>query len=970
MKTDNKPQPHRQVVNYLGFSFAIFVIILLLVCARLYPSVSNASVFYLPLAAASIGAVVMCWKVIKHMQQENQALNREIIKREKLQKELLENKDRYLAVFDNNPLPLLIFDHHTLNILDVNKAAVEEYGYSLAEFKQLSIPDIKPEQERLKLMNMLKSLDPDEVVTTYDSRHMRKDGSIFEVVVKTHALPLNNNMQPLMAVVMNTQEQTQALEKLKQREEQLREVSSSIPGAVFQFHVDQEGKFNFPFMSQGVLEIYGITQQELYQDPYIIFEQIHPEDKEIVFRSIEDSVKSVTPWNIESRLWNPLQNKWKWVRGHSLPTVKEDGTLLYNGTLIDITLQKEAQESVVRNEANLQALLNSSPQSIFLLDENLCIVSFNKVAAQDVKRFLLQELKEGQSILNFIEADQQAELIQDHALAMQGKEVVFETGCSNSWHEIALRPAVSKDNKVLAVALSIHNITEQRNAVEAIKRSEAQLKRAQELANIGSWEYNVEKKSLSVSKSLLKIYEMEVDHESLTFNSFLKYFYPEDADFVQQKLQNALAAKVDVTFEHRTLTKNENIKYLYSVAEIICNAEGAPIRISGASQDITELKYKEQEATAAKVRFQTTLENIPEVIFSSDAQFNLQYISPQISELTGYHEKDLVGDAKLWAKVVHPDDLSHVRNHILPAILDGKKVQHETRLVTKEGVIKWFMFRQSPLYDSKGNIVRVDSSAADITERKVAEGRRALLTEQLQNQNEHLQQFAYIVSHHLRSPIANILGLTNIFKRDEHLSEFNERVLHNLNRSAQLLDATIRDMNDILTIRGQITNTFEVLHFQEILANIVDGLSQDIYSKNAVITSNFDEAPTVNAIRSFVNSILYNLIINAIKFSSPERQLRINISTSIKNSYTCLTVKDNGLGIDLDKQKRKIFGLYKKFHPHIEGKGLGLHLVKTQAELLGGKVKVESQVNVGTVFKVFFKNSVVDEHIKNSFTDR
>jgi signal transduction histidine kinase len=113
----------------------------------------------------------------------------------------------------------------------------------------------------------------------------------------------------------------------------------------------------------------------------------------------------------------------------------------------------------------------------------------------------------------------------------------------------------------------------------------------------------------------------------------------------------------------------------------------------------------------------------------------------------------------------------------------------------------------------------------------------------------------------------------------------------------------------------------------------------------------------VQAVRSYVQSILFNLLSNALKYRAPDRTLRVRIETRREDGYVRLSVADNGLGIDLAKHGPKLFGLYRRFHTHVEGKGLGLHLIKTQIEALGGKVTLQSREGAGTTFNIYFKTA-------------
>jgi signal transduction histidine kinase len=108
--------------------------------------------------------------------------------------------------------------------------------------------------------------------------------------------------------------------------------------------------------------------------------------------------------------------------------------------------------------------------------------------------------------------------------------------------------------------------------------------------------------------------------------------------------------------------------------------------------------------------------------------------------------------------------------------------------------------------------------------------------------------------------------------------------------------------------------------------------------------------------KSGLQSIIQNLVSNAVKYKSPDRKLKVQISLFNTSDYQILSISDNGLGIDLEKYGERLYNLYQRFHPETEGKGLGLYLVRSIIESAGGRIEVESEVNVGTTFKLYFPN--------------
>jgi signal transduction histidine kinase len=230
-------------------------------------------------------------------------------------------------------------------------------------------------------------------------------------------------------------------------------------------------------------------------------------------------------------------------------------------------------------------------------------------------------------------------------------------------------------------------------------------------------------------------------------------------------------------------------------------------------------------------------------------------------------------------------------------------------------------------------------------------------TAELVEYNQQLEQFAFMSSHNLRAPIARILGLSNVLEitKDEH----DEIMIRkSLIVSARELDRVVKDLTTILEIRKSNTSILVDIDLREELNLILINLEKEIAETKTTILSDFTEAYLIRTIRPYLDSILINLISNAIKYRHENRTPEIQIKTELVDEYFCLTIKDNGLGIDLAKHKDKLFTLYSRFHHHVEGKGLGLYLVKIQAESLGGKVEVASDLNSGTTFTIYFKQKM------------
>jgi ligand-binding sensor domain-containing protein/anti-sigma regulatory factor (Ser/Thr protein kinase) len=229
-------------------------------------------------------------------------------------------------------------------------------------------------------------------------------------------------------------------------------------------------------------------------------------------------------------------------------------------------------------------------------------------------------------------------------------------------------------------------------------------------------------------------------------------------------------------------------------------------------------------------------------------------------------------------------------------------------------------------------------------------------TNDLVEYNQQLEQFAFIAAHNLRAPVARILGLGQLLGMPENTPEQKDEIYPRLVHTAQELDGVVKDLNTILDFRKNSESHLILVDLATEISKIRGTLEREIANTHAVITTDFAQVDRIRTVKPYLESILYNLISNAIKYRNPERVPTIHIKTEKSEDETCLTVSDNGLGIDVAAHRDKLFTLYSRFHIHLEGKGLGLYLVKTQITALGGRIEIESEVNKGSIFKVYFKN--------------
>ncbi|MEZ4804173.1 MAG: PAS domain S-box protein [Bacteroidia bacterium] len=359
-----------------------------------------------------------------------------------------------------------------------------------------------------------------------------------------------------------------------------------------------------------------------------------------------------------------------------------------------------------------------------------------------------------------------------------------------------------------------------------------------------------------------------------------------------------------------------------------------------------------------KLDFRNILENISDGIIIDNIEGDVVFANNQFLNLIGIERHEL--DTFVFDDYVTLEFKDEVRRRHIDR-MNGKEVTNifEYIALRKDGSKKWFEARVTTIKDGR-KIIGTQSAIRDITESKLgldllksSESQKTDLLNELNQRYNELMQFNYIVSHNLRAPIANIVGLADMFNMTGVQFKEKEQIILHIQNSILKIEELISDLNIILAARSDINSKREKINFTKLIRRVQSILENQIDDTKTTIYLNVsDDANEIYSIRSYIKSAFYNLINNAIKYRSSERAPRIEISIVRKSEFIEIVVKDNGIGIDLNKYGNEVFGLYKRFHTNIEGKGLGLNMTKTQIETLGGKIRIESQIGVGSTFTI------------------
>lgn len=631
----------------------------------------------------------------------------------------------------------------------------------------------------------------------------------------------------------------------------------------------------------------------------------------------------------------------------------------------------------IDNKINNLEVLESLGSQVAVIDERGNILSVNKTwndFAEDNGAKEIAGVSTGSNYFDVCEKSIQ-DGNTDAAIALEGIKSVFkkvkqtfefEYPChSPTEKRWSLLHVMHLGNDSSRVVVMHQDISKRKNAESDLKASELKYRRLFEASKDGILILNAE------SGKIVDVNPFLITNLSYPYNFFIGKELLQIGLFSDveesKKAFIELREKKYIRYENMPLKKHDggimNVEFISNVYNV--DSENV---IQCNIRDITEsckvnLQLKENEFKYRQLAIQFQNEKARLLEAQSVAKIgSWEIVVADLSlnwsnEVYRIFELDPDRFSPTWEKlfeIIHPEDREKVRITFFNSLKENITTVLEHRIVTSTGNLKYLEEHWEIIKNENGEPIRTIGTCQDITDKKKMEIEAQDLLEQLQTKNQDLRQFTYILSHNLRSHIAKIQGLVYLINKGVNDKEENQSFLQIIMEEVSGIDEVIRDLNQILSIQNTLKEAIDFIDFDTILKQVMQVLSIEIKESGVLITTDFTAYRGVKTIKSYCYSIIYNLLSNAIKYRSTNRQSTIHLKSTSDNAFVCLSVKDNGMGIDLEKNKEKVFSLYKRFHGNkIPGKGMGLNLVKVQVESLGGRVELESKVDQGSEFKIY-----------------
>lgn len=724
-----------------------------------------------------------------------------------------------------------------------------------------------------------------------------------------------------------------------------------------------EGKMIY--VTPSVNRILGYEPKELVDNDVTDF--IHPEDKDKLVKALAQLTPRVGETEHLTYRVKSKNGEWRWISSNITNMFHESGINAIVFNYKDVTERLNAQLQLEFDRRNTEALINSTTDLVWSIDRKKQLIIANKAFISMVEMMAGIKLKRGDN-LTYIQgfSDESLERWESHYERVFTGESITVEEYSNiegieMWNELSLQP-IFENNNVIGASCFSRNISESKKATMIIKQSEEMMAEAQRIAHFGSWEMSLietEDNSLNTlvwSEEVYRIFGYKPGQYDSSIKNFFDSVYPEDRFLIAESMAKAIKENSKYIIEHRIVRPNKEIRWVRENAKIILDEITAlPIKMIGTVEDITERKKAELAQKKAEANLRNILENTDTAYVLIDVNANILSFNHLAKELSILQTGKVITEGINYVEMMLEHRKKDVKAKIDFVLANRNKMTYEASYIGRAGKEQWLFVSMYPIINEDKELLGLSIAARNITERKMLELERTKITNDLTQRNKDLEQFTYIVSHNLRAPVASILGLSILLDTPEISEDTRKECMKGFISSVKNLDNTIIDLNYILQARKEISEKKELVEFSDIVGNIKESINAMIVKEQVEIDMDFSHVNEMFTLKSYLYSIFYNLISNSIKYRKAHEAPVITIRSKRVDRKVILTFSDNCIGIDMKEHGDKVFGLYKRFNLNVEGKGMGLYMVKTQVETLGGKVSMQSKVNIGTEITLEFE---------------
>ncbi len=772
--------------------------------------------------------------------------------------------------------------------------------------------------------------------------------------------------------------------KVKSRTTALEEVSNRLKQATSATRIgiwEYKGDENILKLDDTTKVLHGFEEADSEMSIHDFLQSVCSEDREEVSSIINGAISENDKLDINYRVSHP-DTGLRYLRSRAaVRRGTGNSSIQFIGTVWDVTDEKLAELELTKSNERNKIFVAQAPNALAMFDKDMRYMAASKKWIDDYGL-------EGRDIIGKSHYEVFPEIGEDwkktHQECLAGSidkcdEGKFERENGTvQYLKWEVRPWYLSEDEIGGLLMYTEDITHYKEREIAQRRTEQILATTSEAARIGTWEVNLINQEVTWSPVTREIHGVDMDYIPDLTTGINFYREGESRDTITRLVNKSIEDGKTYDVELQIVTAQGEPKWVRVIGQAELD-NGKCERLYGVFQDIDAKRRTQQELQSVNRELKAILDSSTHVsIISTDLEGVITHFNKGAETLLGYKQEELVN--KSSAGVLHLREEVEARGDELTEKFgreirgfdvfveyarQGRFENRQWTYIRKDGTSFPIQLSVTAIWGTEGELTGFLGIATDISEikekeKKINQAKFELeaLTGRLSGQNTQLANFAHITSHNLRSPVSNLLMLLNMYKDSAYDSVEKEVLFGKFEGVIHHLSDTLNDLMQALQIQEDVNKEREWVSFESVFNKTVSMLEGDIINSEASIKADFSQAEKVHYNKGYLESIFLNLLSNTLKYRSPDRLPEILVTTKVENGSTVLSVKDNGLGINLKRHGAKLFGLHKTFHRHSEAKGVGLYLTKTQVETMGGEITATSEVNKGTEFTVNFNKAV------------
>lgn len=553
--------------------------------------------------------------------------------------------------------------------------------------------------------------------------------------------------------------------------------------------------------------------------------------------------------------------------------------------------------------------------------------------------------------------------------AVRGDEIIVERpDGTRSW--VLPYPEAMRDasGAVVGAVNMLVDITEHKQAEQALRDSEERLRLATRTGKVGIWDWDVSTNHVSWSDSLYAIHGVNREQFRGTVESFAALIHPEDRARVANAIELSLRNEQRYELEFRAVRPDGALVWLFTNAIVLRTGE-RPVRMIGATLDITERKLAEESLRESEQRFRLLADNIAQFAWIADVSGAIFWYNRRWFDYTGTTLADVEGWG--WQKVHHPDHVDRVVEKLRRSFAQGEEWEDTFPLRGRDGGYRWFLSRAQPIRDGEGRVLRWFGTNTDITEQREAEAALRESEARLAAASRAKDNFLAALSHELRTPLNPVLLLASEAAEDAKLAGEVRSQFALIRKSIELEARLIDDLLDMTRItRGKLLLDLRVQDAHAILRDALVTVRAELEQKRITLALDLGAGqPCVMADAVRLQQVFWNVLQNAVKFTPPGGSIAIRTRNSGDAAAARLSVcvADTGIGMTPAEIARTFDAFSQGDHADAGGShqfggvGLGLAISRMLVELHGGTISAASEGRGrGSAFEIELPNVAVE----------